>query len=279
MEEDPLKKQLDQLMDPHQLELFGNSLQPGQMIHLLDIINQNQNKYSEKLSPILAGLSHENFTKLILLLTPEQQALLQHESMAIPLQHHLSILAQDKMNVFESVTKLFLGLDMIIERFNVAEMGLKELKELSNQIHHLSLSVDVEVMAISRLLLLAWNSNRIDLIEKFSLLKESLQKYSKYNALPEKLQNKLDSVYAKINQVNVPAIDAIAELSVWCPQDYIEIGLLSDDEKNQNSIEMTSKAKMKLESLGLSSLNDLKAAGIYSKKALTDYLVHNKAML
>ena len=296
MEQDELKKQLNLLTDPHQLELFGKTLLPGQMVELIDFIIANRESYNEKLSPILAGFLYENFIKLLLIMTPSQQSLLKHESMVIPLQHHLSILSQDKMRVFETISKLYLTLDMIIDRLDVEQVGLKDYKELEDKIQHLELALDDEITLINHALLLAWNSTRIDLIEKFSLLKESFQKYknvtsgttnlSRFNkmGIHQKLHLKLNTVYAKISDLNVPAIDALAALSVWCLQDYFELGLLSDAPIDQNltqlsemkreeyNINQIEKVKKKLEAYGLSTLADLKTAGIYSKKALREYL-------
>lgn len=296
MEQDKLKKQLSLLTDPHQLELFGKTLLPSQMVELLDLIIANRENYNEKLSPILAGFLHENFIKLLLILTPFQQSLLKHESMAIPLQHHLSILSEDKMKVFEILSKLYLTLDMIIDHLDVEQVGLKDYKELEEKIQHLELTLDDELTIVNHALLLAWNSTRIDLIEKFSLLKESFQKYknvtngtsnvTRFNkmGIHQKLLLKLNTVYAKISDLNVPAIDALAALSVWCLQDYFELGLLPDTPIDQNpakhsekereeyNINQIEKVKKKLEAYGLSTLGNLKAAGIYSKKALREYL-------
>lgn len=298
MEQDELKKQLNLLKDPHQLELFGKTLLTGQMVQLIDLIIANRESYNEKLSPILAGFLHENFIKLLLVMTPAQQSLLKHESMAIPLQHHLSILSEDKMKVFETMSKLYLTLDMIIDHLDIEQVGLKDYKELEDKIKHLELALDDEITTINHALLLAWNSTRIDLIEKFSLLKESFQKYKNITIganLPsngsrfrvgiyQKLHNKLNAVYEKISDLNVPAIDALAALSVWCLQDYFELGLLVDAPIDQNSsqhsekereeykINQIEKVKKKLEAYGLITLGSLKTAGIYSKKALQEYL-------
>lgn len=298
MEQDELKTQLNLLKDPHQLELFGKTLLPGQMVELLDLIITNRESYNEKLSPILAGFLHENFIKLLLVMTPAQQSLLKHESMAIPLQHHLSILSEDKMKVFETMSKLYLTLDMIIDHLDIEQVGLKDYKELEGKIKHLELALDDEITIINHALLLAWNSTRIDLIEKFSLLKESFQKYKNITiatnqpsngsrfkvGIYQKLHNKLNTVYEKISDLNVPAIDALAALSVWCLQDYFELGLLvdapvdqdstqhSEKEREEYKINQIEKVKKQLENYGLKTLGSLKTAGIYSKKALQEYL-------
>lgn len=296
MEQDELKKQLNLLTDPHQLELFGKTLLPGQMVELIDLMITDRESYNEKLSPILAGFLYENFIKLLLIMTPSQQSFLKHESMAIPLQHHLSILSEDKMKVFESISKLYLTLDMIIDHLDVEQVGLKDYKELEEKIQHLELAIDDEITILNHALLLAWNSTRIDLIEKLSLLKESFQKYknvtsgapnvSRFNevGIHQKLLLKLNTVYANLNDLNIPAIDALAALSVWCLQDYFELGLLPDPPNDQNPTEFSEmkreeyninqieKVKKKLETYGLSTLGSLKTAGIYSKKALQEYL-------
>lgn len=298
--ETELKNQLENLTETHQLEALGKTLTSPQMLYVLDY----KASLTNKLSPILAGLSPEVFSQVLLLLTPEQLLVLQHESMTIPVQHHLTVLSLDKFKMLDYVAAMVLTLETLIEHLEVEKLGIADLSEIIDKIDQLSQGIDFELNILNKALSLAWNSDRADLIEKLSLLKETIQKYKTFSigkkdsqeGLYAKLNRKLNNVYNETNWTtdrgvipeNTPAIEALAKLSIWYIQDYFAIGLLpeiqsgadldlspakhSEKERFEYKENLINKVKNKLKELGLLTLEDLKKNRIYSKKGFQEYI-------
>jgi len=296
------KKQIEQITDPHQLELVGVALTPEQFICVLDFLNDKHTAYNEKLIPILAGLSHEVFFQALPNLQPAAITVLQHESITIPIQLHLTALTLEKFKMLDQLAALVLTLEALIEAINLENIGFTDIQEIEEKIDFLSLAVDTELNSLNKALSLAWNSDRIDLIEKLSLLKETIQKYSTFSignkkqqgegsaihaaGLYARLDNKLNCIYEGIHE-NIPAIEALAKLSIWYIQDYYEVGLLpeiesekflgldsathSEKERVEYREDLIGKVKNRLKAYGLLTIEDLKNAKIYSKKALKEY--------
>lgn len=302
MDTDVLKETIDRLKEPHQLELFGKTLSSHDFLSLLGMIEKKSILINGKLNSVLAGLTNEVFSESILKLSVADLALLQHESATIPVQHHLTVLSQEKLKVIETMETLIISLEMIIDHLEVEQLGMDELPELLSKIDELSVFATNEVQLLSKALALAWNSNRIDLIDTLSQIKERLQKYKSFSiessvtGLIPKLYARLNKIYEdkSLNDETLPAIESLAKLSLWHVQDYFDIGLLptitskelldldetthTEQARADYRASLIEKAKQNLENVGLISLADLKRAGIYSKKALQEYLSRNRVL-
>ena len=108
-----------------------------------------------------------------------------------------------------------------------------------------------------------------------------------------KFEEKLNTIYSGFNHGEGlldedPAIEALANLSIWYLQDYWELGLLPEisniqqldlDPKHYNESERSDfkadlflKVRKNLESKGLKTVFDLKSNQIFSKGMLKNYL-------
>jgi hypothetical protein len=155
---------------------------------------------------------------------------------------------------------------------------------------------------------LAWNSDRLDLIEKLSQAKEAFQKilystigHPKSVSAPAtgfyaKLQEKVFGIFgnpANAEDVDAlndddPAIEGLAKFSVWYLKDYWKIGLLPSirdpntfdklagmegtEEAHHLKAELLSQVKENLHRIGLNTVGDLKKMGIFSQKILQEYI-------
>lgn len=298
--------ELQNFQDGHHLELFAKSFLKEELFNLLPLFLNHPQLFEDKLNPILAGLNKDNFYFLIQNANEKEIEFLKKESKGIPLQYHLRILAEDQIHQIELIDANVLSLEMIIDHIDLEKMGLNDTKELFQKIDQLSNSIKQQIEVLKKALNLAWNSDREDLIENLSHLKETVEKYDlliighpsdpktkkQSTGLYKKLERHLSEIYGDLNHLQeVRAIDALGKLSIWQPSDYFEIGLLENlknkealdlDKNKYSEIEraeykekLTLEAEEKLKSLNIQTLNDLKKHLIYSKKGLKELLGHH----
>jgi hypothetical protein len=309
-----LKDTLNQLTELNQLEAFGKTLSSDEMLKVLDLIG-GDSCFSDKLNPILAGLRHEVFFEILHKLSLSQLNMLQHESMAIPIQHHLTALSIQKLHMLDQISMRILAQEDNIKSIQIENLGLHDLTKIYEEIEFLINTIDSELISINQALSLAWNSDRIDLIDRFNVIKESIQKIKNFSignptqkieilnhpaGLYAQLNEKLNQVYADgittaLEMAILPAIEALAKLSIWYVEDYYKLGLLpdiqseislnldpavfSENERAEHLEKLIAKAKKALEDLGLITLDDLKKARIYSKKALQEYITEKTRLV
>lgn len=294
------------------LEAAGKILSLPQIFDLMDKILQIEDKHHWKLSPLLVGMPHETFQRLLALASEKQLHILKHESVTEPIQHHITLFAHEMNKQMGDLGEKFKSLEQEIETLDIENFGHDDINQMMDALHDLSHDFNSLLALSNKILSLAWNSNRIDLIESLNTIKDGAQKYQtngigthKTKDLPGtglygKLNDKLFGVYGNLNDPNdiealrdeEPVIEAIVKFSVWYLKDYWNMGLLPGiknqedldiDMENHNEAEraeyrekLFALAKETLEQMGLSTVKDLKDAYIYSKKTLQEYVDHRK---
>lgn len=295
---------IESLNTPQQLEAVGRTASFEQICEILSWIAAGKDLNQAKLFPLFVGMSQETFLMLLIHASPIQQTLLKQESVSEPVQHHLTLLTHALSSTSDSQNQTFSNLEMqlssldltIIEPDQIAEQekNIEFLRETCLNTQHLS----------SKALVITWNSNRTDLIEKLSSIKEQSQKlanlaigHPRYSDSPSSglhaiLEARLNSVFRDENNKLIsddePALEALVQFSIWYINDYWEVGLLphiptsaeleldSTDTTEQQRIDyrkhLFDEVKENLKRLGLITLQDLKEKRIYSKAALKDFI-------
>lgn len=295
---------INQISDPHSLEITGSALSLPQFLALLD--HEGINTLHEKLSPLFVGMTTATFRALLENASQSQLKLLKQEAVTEPLQHQLTLLTDTLSN-----DVIAFGNDIFTKELELNTLPLAEITPADIQAH----MNDIESLAekgldllpiFNKALTIAWHTNRTDLIEHLSYAKEFCQKSiadvvgsartpdHSPSGLWAILEKRLNSVYeefegsTKTLQDDVPAMEALSKFSVWYLKDYWEIGLLPqvagpaelelnpETHPEKECLEyregLVLAAKHKLEQLGLFTLADLKKAQIYSRKALQGYI-------
>jgi hypothetical protein len=294
------------LTDRSLLEAAGMELSIPQIFELLDSTLCLEDKHHWKLSPILVGMSHETFSKFLLFGTEKEISILKHESITEPVQHHLTLLSHELANQIKDLEIQMQSISREIENLNIHEMSRNDAQEFSNRIDELSLTFHHLLEKNNLVLAIAWNTYRLDLIESLNVTKDHCQKSllrgigNKNNpntpGLYTQLKQRLFRVYGdplepeKIDSLHdhEPAIEGISKLEVWYLRDYLDYGLLpgikkpeeldldlskhTESERMKHRERLFALAKHTLENMGLSSVNDLKEANIFSKKTLKEYI-------
>jgi hypothetical protein len=284
-----------------QIQACGKTINQIQMLEILNFVRILDSSHQWKLPPLLVGLPHRVFEEVLMTASDEQLQILKHEGITEPIQHHLTILLHEWAKDIGNQSTLLHDLLKEISHLGINQITRNYINDIQNMLLSTSGYYHYMIDKVNRALAIAWNTNRADLIEKFTSLKDSCLKYNVvvighpfskdehstglYGLLDERLNivygaSETNSDVALDN--DDPAIEGLAKLGIWYVHDYWEMGLLPkkneplDPESIDEREELSSKVIQNLEKLGLKTVLDLKRAGIYSKEILKDFIELNK---
>lgn len=294
--EDPMLEKLpavaDMLTATPLLESIGKILTEKQFLILLEAYLKDQFSLHKLLS-ILVGLPSHIFIKTIETAPREYLEPLKKEELLEPLQNHLNILGhnceKERVELHQIEEKLFKE----IQELNKKNLNNLTLKEIKTKIISLENRYQRILGILDRALSILWNTSRIDLLDRFSRLKESANlQYVLINGtqahrlgLQVYLKKILNDIYeeessqenGKILNDDDLTIDGLTKLGVWYLKDYWEVGLLPKikkfEELDQNpTAHLFHNVQENLDRLGIKTIKDLKNANIYSKDMLIEYI-------
>lgn len=310
-----LRAALAGVTDYPKLEAAGKSLNVAQALDLLDYIANSAHPEFWKLSPLFVGMPHAIFKSALVAATPKQHQVMKHEVIHEPVQHQMTVLCHELVHQLPTATEQVTLLESMIDGLEIKDMGYKELKTIRNAIEQMANFAHESLTLISKVLGLAWNTNRTDLIEKLSQAKELSQKYfgtaigaprtatTPATGLFAKLDNRLQIAFGNPSdphdietaENDEPALEALVKFSVWYPVDYWDIGLLptivdpelfqhidkdlSEDKAQKKHEELYAHVRRNLEKMGLNTVGDLKEAGIFSRKSLEEFIQRHYYLL
>lgn len=308
-----LKAFLDGLNDPKKIEALGYACSLSQIQEIM-FYNEiaGEPSLQEKLFPIFIGLPHDVFLLLLIEATPKQLLILKKEGLTEPIQHHLTLLVHDLLGRMNQCNTIETSIELGIQNLNLEDIDTKQIRAEEEKIYKLLKSCELIQLTSSKALSLAWNTNRTDLIEKLSKIKEQSQRLISQTigkersaaatptGLFQQLEKRLDSVFSSPSNVEAlsddePITEALVKFSVWYLNDYYQIGLLpeiqspdqlelpsqtySEQDRSDHREFLFTAAQRHLEELGLYTLSDLKQAKIYSKKALKEFIAQHHSKI
>ncbi len=301
------------------LESIGKTLS---LVQALELLEADQTKYlsvQENLPPIFVGLSAAMFIQILSAATPGQLNMLKLAAGTEPIQHHLSLFIRETHNALADFEQQYASLCEEIAALNIFTLTRADLSALKLKLNNFSLRAKDLLFILNKALAVSWNTLRTDLIDHLNKHKEQIQRYSHVligepcssdHAAATGLYNQLDAHLSAIYgdplnphdiealQDDDPSIEALTKLSVWYPEDYIEIGLLpphvqpeaigstqrntekdwfknkkaDSDWKPMQHEKLFVQALNNLKLLGLHTVADMKNAQIYSKNMLCEYI-------
>lgn len=294
---------LNALNENGYLQSAGKMLSTEQFLDVFKRASQSEEAgLRQRLPPLFVGMSQSVFFDLLFKAPQEQIALLKHEAATEAIQHHLSLLSHDLKARFDHLCYLLVDFNQALMEIEPESMGVEDFKNIYRSADGLYLKGLEIIHVVGNALSLAWNTNRADLIQEFSLIKERCHRClvedigrpqsdeSPAAGLWEATEQRLSRIFsdtdangeATLMKDSVPAIEALVKFSVWYLKDYYDIGLLPQitDPNELNTERMTSEdereklfalAEKKLAESGLKTLFDLKRQHIYSKRALKEH--------
>lgn len=295
-----------------QLEAMGKVISIAQGLEILASAAQEPS-ISAKLSPLLVGMPAEIFRELLSISPLDSLMVFKQEALTEALQHKLTNLVYDMLTELQHYETRLASQAVAIKQLSLADIDAAVVIENKLEIKQ-STEIGTKLLnTATRALVIAWNTDRLDIIEQLSYLKEHTQKIlihyigkpatkgSKATGLWSALEERLHSVFicraeheAKLHD-DEPAMEALAHFDIWYIEDYWEIGLLpqiKSQEEIRQLLDNPSKEQLamrqdlflsayeNLKRLGLGTIGDLKEAGIFSRKALTDYIrAHSQRLM
>lgn len=257
---------------------------------LTSLREQLYQEFNRMLPHVLIGISHEDFRHLFRDADESQLQAFKELAQTEALQHHLTILCHDLQQQQDEENQKITRLFETINALRPEEMGHAEVLEIYHQIAHCAEALELQLILSSKALAIVWSTSRPDLIEAFSRVKERVEvlltkgigQQIPPSGIYLALEEKLFSIYGGENAIDQlrdeePAIEVLAKLSVWSSKDYSDLGFTipggSEEMPAKEEQERLFKAAgLQLQALGLSTIADLKKAGIFSKKSLGEYI-------
>lgn len=305
------------LLPPHlPLEAFGKTLSEDQILEILrQMATPSKSPLSrQQLASLFIGVTSATFQQILLKISEQQLSVLREEAVTEVIQHHLSLLLHLLNEESDSLDRDLQEEQQLLENIELETLSTQEIDRIYISLEAFEYIADLGMMLVGRALSIAWNSNRVDLIQDLGRIKELGQRYlsevighattdqQSSSGLWHLLEKRINLLFSdqdgsgNITFMNdsTPALEALTKFSIWYVQDYYEIGLLPHI-KSPAKLEKLSKAnggddleyraklltiaEQNLSRLGLTTLRDLKAAKIYSRQSLIDYIKEKQLAL
>lgn len=306
MEDGNIINLIGSIQETRELEMAGQTLTAPQFLKIIDAVAQKALPES-KLLPLLVGLPTEVFIQIINRASPNELDLLKLESVTEPIQHHLTSFVNKAEQTSDQIVEELIRIGKWIQQMDMDLISKKELQDLRN---HLKNSKDYyyELLdIIEKALAVTWNTTRLDLIEKFTSLKEhSLVTLHDFIGTPrdeaiaptglyDQLERRFAMVFTEADLLkdSDPATEALAMFSIWYLKDYWSAGLLpsietevdlepaeaDDIAKRDHRQKLFTQVQENLIRLGIGTVGDLKKAEIFSRRLLQDYISSHRHQL
>ena len=291
---------------PSTLEKFGKLLSVPHFLSLLKFLAQHPD-FQNRFIYILVGLHPIVFSQALRQIQENEFDLLKHEALLEPLQYHLTQFAHEgevlKQETEAKAEQFMQNLQFI----RIENLTQETLDSLIFQINSLRKPLLDYLEVISTVLSIVWQTNRIDLIEKLSTVKESIQHqlndlignptldHLHSSGLYLMMEQSLSHIFDSVLKDDDSALEGLTRLSIWYLKDYWELGLLpsiqpiqeleldssqfTDEEKLASHQQLYSFVQNQLNRLQIGTVGKLKKAFIYSKPLLKNYIDKHQNLL
>lgn len=289
-----------------QLETLGEHLSVHQFLNVLNFLVAHPS-YQNSLSSLLIGLQPEIFCKALNFFQSGHLALFKEEGKLEPLHYHLTQFVHEGELLYKQIDLQLQRFEDSLRSVTAEELTVERLEGLISQINPFRNQLLDCLERISVALSIAWNTDRIDLIEKLSSINEALQHQlvlfighpSSDNLSSTGLYLRFEQILSTIFDSSLKdedaSIEGLTRLSVWHLRDYWELGLLphihqleeldldpSKPEEKQREgrhQHLFSHVQQQLERLNIGTVGDLKREHLFSKPLLKAYIARNRNLL
>jgi hypothetical protein len=288
------------------LEAIGKGLSLQQFLMLIVHFSHHP-EGKTKLSPLFVGLSPSIFFQALFEISSDHLLVLKQESISEPLQSQLTFFEHDCERFFEKMNEEFIHLQQEIEKVDKKTFSYQNLKTLEKRIEEIRCACEERLTGLNKALAITWNTNRIDLIDKLSKLKENFihlitqqigfpmldhTPTGLYLILRQTLSTVFNATKNQQQQESLAdgdsALEGLTKFSIWYLKDYWNLGLLpeildpaelewdplkhTDQERIEHHHYLFSLIQSHLNKLQIGTVGDLKKAHIYSRNMLEEYI-------
>ena len=285
-----------EIEDKQQLEALGSRLAPQEILEILnELIADTSQKW--KLLPLMIKMQPHTFSKLLEYSHDGHIELFKEESLTEPIQHQLLIFSHLFENHLSQLQKKKLELSNVISALKSQPITLQDVRVIKKNLQILSQEYESALAILSKGLIIVWNSNRIDLIDRLSKLKDQFHTElatqiggvsdGQMTGLFLQLEQALHAVYGDPHdsqdlealEDTDPAIEAFPKFGIWFLEDYQDVGLIEPDTQelshlNETYVEeqLLLKGEKLLRGQGIQTIKDLKDKQIFSREMLKEFL-------
>lgn len=308
------KERLHQLFlafpDGKPMEAFAQSLNATQVLEIVHFAKNSAilPKNLHKMSSLFVGISPKIFGDFLSQAADDELSFLKEEAITEAVQHHLSLLTNELQVQFINFGNQLEEKEQEIKTLELESISAEEIAHFYRTLDSFHAEGKKILELTSRTLLIAWNANRIDLIQQLGRIRELCQKCLKdhvgvnandnhpSSGLHQLMEKKIETLFSDrdsngnltLMKDNTPALEALVKFNVWYIKDYREVGLLPpldakdtpklfpEQEDFKHREQLFKIAESNLGKLGFHTLADLKRDRIYSKKALIEYIKKHK---
>lgn len=287
-------------------ETLGKHLSLPRFLNLLNFLSLHPTS-QQRLTYILAGLQSPIFSKALNFFQPHHLALFKDEGLLEPLQYHLTQFIHEGESLFKQINQEADRFEKDFPSITQDELTSDQLNGLIHQIDICRNQILDFLDRASIALSIAWNTDRIDLIEKLSTINESMQ-HQLAAVIGHQASNDMQStgLYATLEKVFSSIFDAslkeddasvegLTRLSIWHLKDYWELGLLphidrleeldldpgqfNDIKRSAHHQDLFSQVQLQLERLKIGTVGDLKREYLFSRPLLKAYIDRHRSLV
>ncbi len=300
------QESLFQFIDhPSMLEALGSHLFSENFLAFLNFLDQHPS-YLNRLPFVLVGLSPAVFSESLPDLQDNHLLLLKHESLSEPLQYHLTQLVHEGEFLLQRTEQAVQQLEKEFLSVKPERLTTESLNALFQQITFLDKPLIHYLERVQKALSIAWHTDRLDLIERFSWVNEALH-HQRLQAIgyPASdhllstglfltLEKHLSKIFdtAPLEDTDA-ALEGLTRLSIWHLKDYWELGLLpsiqnteqltgdssQEEEQLAHQHRLFAIVQQQLDRLEISNIGALKKKHLFSKALLKSYITKNQVLL
>lgn len=288
------------------LETLGKHLSLPRFLNLLNFLSLNPS-FHDRLPFILTGLETQIFSKALNFFQPHHLALFKDEGLLEPLQYHLTQFIHEGEGLLQHIHLEANRFENDINSTASVELSPDQLNGFIHQIDNYRNQILDFLDRASTALSIAWNTDRIDLIEKLSTINELMQHHivavighqSSDHFPSTGLYATLEKTFSKIFDSSLKNEDASVEgltrLSIWHLNDYWQLGLLphilqpeeldldpeqfDDIKRSAHHQDLFAQVQKQLEKLKIGTVEDLKREYLFSKPLLKAYIARHGKLL
>lgn len=288
---------------PKGVETLGKNLSARLLMHVLNFLIPHP-QFHNRLSYLLIGLEPQIFSAALNFFQPAHLAMFKEEGMFEPLQYHLTQFVHEGESLHRQIA-------LELEQFEGTLLSMKNQELTAESLEALIAQIDAFrsrlldfLERISVALSIAWNTDRIDLIERLSNINEALQhQLALFIGHPSSGNFSATGLYARVEETfsevfdsslkdEDASIEGLTRLSIWHLRDYWELGLLpqvhrlqelnldpSNLQEGQRTAyhqQLYSEVQKQLEKLKIGTVRDLKREYVFSKALLKAYIDRNR---
>jgi hypothetical protein len=285
-----------------ELKQIGEQFSPEAFLYLLEQIHQ-QTGLQKKLSSILISLPINSFIKSLEQMKNSHESVLKCECMTEPLLHLFSLFIHDCEQLIQTTNTYLANELKTIYALNLNHLNLEEINQIEMEIEYLKSIYIQRLKGISHAQTILWNSERIDLIDKLSSIKERMfhqlysQEIDSLTKIKFILEDQLSKFFIFLDpdlgkeyclQNDDSALEAFTKFEIWYLVDYWKLGLLPHIiDPQELELEVTPYSPQKdltfrqmafktleenLRKLKIEKVQDLKKERIFSKSLLESYI-------